>query len=153
MNSMLRQKVHKSIHAMINDENKSTNVEKSIYNFAIKTTKTIGLEPSWDDFTFCHVYKQKYLDIMINLKGPLLNMITSNTILSRDVAYLSPQELDPAKWEPNEDINTDDVVEGIFKCKRCGSKRTTYYSLQTRSSDEPMTNFITCVECHNRWKM
>ncbi|KAI6698696.1 hypothetical protein NL676_018815 [Syzygium grande] len=31
-----------------------------------------------------------------------------------------------------------------FKCGRCGQRKTTYYQLQTRSADEPMTTFVTC---------
>jgi len=30
--------------------------------------------------------------------------------------------------------------------------RCTYYQLQTRSADEPMTVYITCTVCKNRWK-
>jgi hypothetical protein len=41
---------------------------------------------------------------------------------------------------------------GMFTCGRCKSKRTTFYLLQTRSADEPMTAFITCLACGNRWK-
>lgn len=39
-----------------------------------------------------------------------------------------------------------------FKCGRCGQRQTTYYQLQTRSADEPMTTFVTCVNCNNHWK-
>lgn len=39
-----------------------------------------------------------------------------------------------------------------FKCGRCGKRRCKYYQLQTRSADEPMTTFVTCVNCGNRWK-
>ena len=39
-----------------------------------------------------------------------------------------------------------------FKCKKCKSRETAYYELQTRSADEPMTIFITCLNCGNRWK-
>lgn len=39
-----------------------------------------------------------------------------------------------------------------FKCGKCGKKEATYYQLQTRSADEPMTAFITCTNCDNRWK-
>lgn len=39
-----------------------------------------------------------------------------------------------------------------FKCGRCGQRKTTYYQLQTRSADEPMTTFVTCVNCNNHWK-
>eukprot|EP00439_Symbiodinium_sp_Y106_P042252 s4841_g5.t1 len=30
--------------------------------------------------------------------------------------------------------------------------KTTYFQMQTRSSDEPMTTFVTCLTCGNRWK-
>ena len=42
--------------------------------------------------------------------------------------------------------------EGLFTCGKCKSKRTTYYQLQTRSADEPMTTFVTCKDCSKRWK-
>lgn len=45
------------------------------------------------------------------------------------------------------------VVEGAFTCrdKTCGSKKCYFYQLQTRSADEPMTCFITCVKCGKRY--
>lgn len=39
-----------------------------------------------------------------------------------------------------------------FKCGRCSKRKCKYYQLQTRSADEPMTTFVTCVNCGNRWK-
>ena len=39
-----------------------------------------------------------------------------------------------------------------FKCGKCGQRKTTYFQLQTRSADEPMTTFVQCVNCPNRWK-
>jgi hypothetical protein len=27
-----------------------------------------------------------------------------------------------------------------------------YYQMQTRSADEPMTTFVSCLNCNNRWK-
>lgn len=39
-----------------------------------------------------------------------------------------------------------------FRCGKCGQRKTTYFELQTRSADEPMTAFITCVNCGARWK-
>jgi transcription elongation factor S-II len=40
----------------------------------------------------------------------------------------------------------------MFKCRRCGSRSCNYYEMQTRSADEPMTQFITCLDCNNHWK-
>ena len=153
---MLRDTVRNDISKILStNQGKAVNVEKSIYNYTIDEAKRLAIEPSWEEVSFSHIYKQKYLDIRVNLlNGPLSDMINQNIYSTKQIAHLTPQELNPEKWKPETDlIDTKDVVEGIFQCKKCKSKRTTYYSLQTRSSDEPMTNFITCVECSNRWKM
>lgn len=42
---------------------------------------------------------------------------------------------------------------GEFQCFKCKGYETVYNQLQTRSSDEPMTTFVTCLKCQNRWKM
>lgn len=39
-----------------------------------------------------------------------------------------------------------------FKCGRCGQRKCTYYQMQTRSADEPMTTYVTCVQCNHHWK-
>ena len=42
--------------------------------------------------------------------------------------------------------------KGFFTCGKCHSKNTTYFQMQTRGADEPMTNFITCIDCKSQWK-
>ena len=42
--------------------------------------------------------------------------------------------------------------KGFFTCKKCKGQNTTYYQMQTRGADEPMTNFVTCLDCKNQWK-
>lgn len=49
-------------------------------------------------------------------------------------------------------IHKNVTTDGLFTCKKCKSKKTTYYQMQTRSADEPMTTFVTCTNCNNRWK-
>jgi transcription elongation factor S-II len=49
--------------------------------------------------------------------------------------------------EGNKAMATD-----MFKCNQCHKRETTYYELQTRSADEPMTKFINCLNCGNRWR-
>jgi len=39
-----------------------------------------------------------------------------------------------------------------FQCGRCKERKTRYRQAQTRSADEPMTTFVTCVNCGNKWK-
>jgi transcription elongation factor S-II len=38
-------------------------------------------------------------------------------------------------------------------CSGCKRKSNCdFYQMQTRSADEPMTTFVTCLECDKRWK-
>jgi len=44
------------------------------------------------------------------------------------------------------------AVSGMFQCGKCKNWKCTYTQAQTRSADEPMTTFVTCTVCNNRWK-
>jgi len=63
-------------------------------------------------------------------------------------------------WETsNEDkinevcgIKGDLLNASLFTCGRCKSIKTTSTQKQTRSADEPMTVFVLCLNCNNRWK-
>ena len=48
-------------------------------------------------------------------------------------------------------VNEKDY-KGLFRCAKCREYKTTYYEMQTRSADEPMTVFITCHICDITWK-
>ncbi len=89
-------------------------------------------------------------------------MVTSGEIKSQDIAFMTHQEMYPEKWEElikaksirdenkfehNFEANTD-----TFKCRKCYSTKCSYYAQQVRSSDEPMTLFVSCGICGNRWK-
>ena len=54
---------------------------------------------------------------------------------------------DVSKFNTNTQASTD-----MFTCRKCKSKRCTYYELQTRSADEPATIFVTCLDCGKNWK-
>ena len=40
----------------------------------------------------------------------------------------------------------------FFKCRKCKSNNIATYALQTRSADEPMTQFCTCGDCGFKWR-
>lgn len=46
-------------------------------------------------------------------------------------------------------INDD---KGMFQCNKCKSKRIAVSEKQTRSADEPMTQFFECLDCGKRWR-
>lgn len=49
-------------------------------------------------------------------------------------------------------IKGDLLKASLFTCGRCKSTKTTSTQKQTRSADEPMTVFVLCMNCGNRWK-
>lgn len=51
-------------------------------------------------------------------------------------------------------VAENEPVEGIFQCPKqlCKSTKVRFVQVQTRSGDEPMTTFCTCVNCEFRWK-
>jgi hypothetical protein len=55
-----------------------------------------------------------------------------------------------AKAERQRLLSSDFV--GLYCCPRCKSWKTTYYLLQTRSADEPMTAFVECLLCSQRFR-
>ena len=132
-----------------------TNIEKSIFNASIDTCTKHKIPANWDYI----VYQQIYVSIYLRVKQYLMissieESIKNGVLDARKLGYLTGKDLEPEKWNLESLLQQDEVTEdGVFQCAKCKSRKTTYYSLQTRSADEPMTNFITCCNCKNRWKM
>ena len=90
-----------------------------------------------------------------------LRLIT-NELNPYEIAFMTPQDLFPEHWKLLIDererrdkilyMTKSEARTNKFKCPRCRKKETTYYELQTRSADEPMTVFITCLNCGKRWR-
>ena len=134
--------------------NTAINIEKSIVNKSIIESESMNIDPTWESPTFVHIYKTTFCNVFTYLQNEQIRLkIIDKEILSKDVAFINPIEICPEKWTPQIFEEGSSVEDGIFQCKNCNSRKTTYYSVQTRSADEPMTNFITCVHCGNRWKM
>ena len=92
----------------------------------------------------------------------LLVRLKNKEFRAHELAFMSQYDMRPDIWKnlleekkikdenrftPKIEASTDD-----FTCGRCKSKKCTYYQLQTRSADEPMTTFVTCIDCGNRFK-
>ena len=113
-------------------------------------------------------YKAKFRQLSFNLKDPknpdLRRSVADGLISHAVLLDLSPEELgSDERRNSNAKIRehaTNEAVRGqkkeastdAFKCGKCKQRKCTYYQLQTRSADEPMTTFVTCVNCDNRWK-
>ncbi len=92
----------------------------------------------------------------------LLSRLIKNEFTPEQLVNMSPQDMFPENWKElidekyrREKILYETKKEAMtdqFKCSKCKSRETAYFEMQTRSADEPMTIFITCLNCGKRWK-
>eukprot|EP00063_Salmo_salar_P080852 XP_014055687.1 PREDICTED: serine/arginine repetitive matrix protein 1-like isoform X1 [Salmo salar] len=113
-------------------------------------------------------YKNRVRSRISNLKDPknpgLRRNVLAGGIELRRFAIMSAEEMasDELKQLRNnltkEAIRehqlskTSGTISDLFQCSKCSKKNCTYNQMQTRSADEPMTTFVLCNECGNRWK-
>jgi transcription elongation factor S-II len=145
------------------------NIEKSIFNWAVKRVTSTGDGASWESRMFRECYKNKLRTIIWHVNNPevdLVKRLFEKKFKSTEIVNMSPDQLWPngpygkgIELKKVHDahlqaINAEeqDSYVGMFKCGKCKSMKTTYYQMQTRSADEPMTTFVTCRNCNNRWK-
>jgi DNA-directed RNA polymerase subunit M/transcription elongation factor TFIIS len=93
----------------------------------------------------------------------LLPLLKNGSLKPSHFTTMTIQEYAPSLYAPLRDkllLREQHQLEGhksfatdMFKCFRCMKRETVFYELQTRSADEPMTKFITCVNCGNHWRM
>jgi len=158
-----RSNIRGKLNLILENEKNSSNLEKGIFNYALKEATNRKVVKKWDNQYFVQIYLDRLRSIYINLKNTeILEQIKNGTIQAHIIAFMSHQEMRPDKWkeliedkiikdknkfETNVEASTD-----TFTCRKCKSNKCTYYQMQTRSADEPMTTFVTCIECGNRWK-
>ena len=140
------------------------NMEKSIYNHCLKEAGERDIVKKWDNPFFVQLYIDRLRSIYINLKESpeFKERLFKKEIKPHEVGGMTHQDMAPTRWQklidekkirdenkyaPKIEASTDN-----FKCYKCKSKKCTYYQLQTRSADEPMTTFVNCLDCGNRWK-
>jgi transcription elongation factor S-II len=158
-----RLNIRGKLNIILENEKHSSNLEKGIFNYALKEATNRKVVKKWDNQYFVQIYLDRLRSIYLNLKNPeILEQIKSEAVQAHSVAFMSHQEMRPDKWkeliedkikkdknkfEQNVEASTD-----TFTCRKCKSNKCTYYQMQTRSADEPMTTFVTCIECGQRWK-
>lgn len=160
---IFRDNVRKKINIFLNNKKKTINIERSIYNYSInKAIKNKTLQ-KWNNRLFVIIYLDKLKMILCFIKKKYyLDKLLNDEIQTSKLAFMSYSELYPDKWDKliedkklrleNKYFPIIEASTDIFKCRKCKTNKCTYYQLQTRSADEPMTTFVTCIECGNRWK-
>ena len=158
-----RENVTALIEEIVQHPSLTANIEKTIYNYSIKEAKRNKISPIWENKYFEQIYKNRARTIWTNLKtnSTFLEQIKTKVIMIPHLEQITHQEINPELWDTlleekkKRDINkyeNRDKIDSEFKCRKCKSKNCSHYQMQTRSADEPMTTFVTCMDCGNRWR-
>ena len=140
---------------------KSTLLETSIFNFANNYASDNNIV-----FLLESIYETKVIDIISifncdlnNNNSYLINNINNNIINIDNVVNMKPEELNPALFENivkrremEEYKKNNKIGSNAFTCSKCKMANCLVSQKQTRSSDEPPTTFITCLECGHVFK-
>jgi DNA-directed RNA polymerase subunit M/transcription elongation factor TFIIS len=150
-----------------NDDIRS--LERSIYETAYNYSQKNYVARSWKSPIFVEIYRQIIRSVCSNIhpESPvknhrLLARVIEGEFKLQDIPSMTSYEMFPEKWFALKDKllqREQKILEGNksratdqFKCRRCHKRECTYYELQTRSGDEPMTIFITCLNCGKEWR-
>ncbi|XP_053254586.1 transcription elongation factor A protein 3 isoform X1 [Podarcis raffonei] len=113
-------------------------------------------------------YRNRVRSRISNLKDPknpgLRRNVLSGAIPPSLIARMTADEMASDELKELRNAMTQEAIRehqmaktggtttDLFQCGKCKKKNCTYNQVQTRSADEPMTTFVLCNECGNRWK-
>lgn len=151
------------------DSSEILNLETCIYNGTIKEAQRRNVVRSWKYPLFVHLYQMHLRHIASNFhpdsyvkNTDLFQLFKGGQSPFSSIAGMNTYELFPSRWRDQFDkqqVREKRQLEGNrsmatdqFLCTRCWKRECTYYEMQTRSADEPMTIFITCINCGKHWR-
>ena len=157
------------VDKVVNNNLLSRKIEQSIYNKTIQDAIHNDIYKSWKNPYFKKLYLSKMISIYSNLKSDsyiknteILSKLKNNQLKAENIGNYTSYDLYPEAWKELLDKKSKQdklkyelkpkAMTDMFTCHKCGSRSCSYYEVQTRSADEPMTQFINCLDCGNRWK-
>ena len=165
----IRKNIVDKLNDIIKYYDRSRNVEISIYNYTVKKAREKKIIKKWTNIKFKNIYINKAREIYTNLdknsyvkNNELLKNLNNGVIKSKDIATLENHDIFPSFWKRKIDEKMErdkllfemkpESMTDVFKCRKCHKRECSYYEMQTRSADEPMTVFVSCLNCKNRWR-
>jgi transcription elongation factor S-II len=144
-------------------------IENSIYDKTVQYARSKNIDESWTNTNFKQLYFTTARHVCTNLdpgsyvrNTKLLREVKEGNINPEDIGGMTPQKIFPAQWKMlmDDKFKKDKHLYEVdksgatdeFLCRKCGQRECTFYEMQTRSADEPMTIFVTCLSCGNKWK-
>ena len=139
-------------------------LERGIYNWTIEFADEKRLVKNWKNSIFLKMYNEKARSVISNIdptsyiqNTTLITRLKENEFLPHEIPFMKPEHLYPDIWKDTvEDYlkmfeyayqDKKVAITDLFRCSRCRKSVCSYYSMQTRSSDEPETIFVRCCNC------
>lgn len=129
-------------------EDAGKHLERETFNRSLTRAESLGVRARWDVPAFLGLYRQTARLALYAVPHWRPDLQRTPRETAHRLMAMTPMERDPQTWE---DARVSDR-EGMERCRKCKSDRTTYTAVQLRSSDEPMTLMFRCKQCGNRWK-
>ena len=168
----IRDKVIQNFTELFEDESLSKEFETEMLQSIQKVAIKEGIEVDWGNKVFWNMYRNKAISLYENLKGldsyvgnkeNWLNKLKSKELTITQFVEMNAFDMCPSRWkatiekiiETEKKLYSKSDAASIFMwCSSCKKKsKCDYYQMQTRSADEPMTTFVTCLECDKQWKI
>jgi len=135
----------------------SENIEIGIFNRSVQIAKEKQVIRKWTNKFFVEIYLSKLKSVLANLSKELISILPE----PHKIAFLEHHQMNPSRWEEliqkkakREEYMCEQKIAANstdMKCYKCKSDKCSYYQLQTRSADEAMTTYVSCMNCGNHW--
>lgn len=150
-------------------EDEIVRLEKTILETAMNDATTKHVLKHFDNNLFQICYTSSARRLLSNLSENsyvgnkhLLHKLKKGDLNIEHLSKMSVMDYEPTLYtglrerqllrEQRQLEGNRSMASDMFECYRCNKRETVFYELQTRSADEPMTKFITCVNCGNHWR-
>ena len=140
---------------LVRDKFDSNEVETAILKKCVHDAQNWFIDQAWDNPVFLNLYRNRAIDLYRYRQ--IMPTMTAEAFVNSTPLIQNPErcrEIVQNTDEKEKATHSKKQTASIFLfCQRCKKKtRCDYYQMQTRSADEPMTTFVTCLECDKRWK-
>ena len=144
-------------------------LEDEIYKKTLLDSESKHIIKDWNVKLFNTLYLSNIRKIVGNLdptsyvnNKELIERYKNKEVSFKEICSMDYYSLYENKWK--EAIERQNMIEKLqvegnkslatkqFLCTKCFKRECTYYEMQTRSADEPMTVFITCLNCGKHWR-
>jgi DNA-directed RNA polymerase subunit M/transcription elongation factor TFIIS len=159
--AIFRETIRSELQKIIIDTQHVSIIENGIYNYTIEECTNRKIIKKWNNPFFVEIYISKFKTLLFNLKTDYVQQLVKQE--PSKIAFMTHQDFNPEIWKPfiekqtkiEEFMLTNKLTANTdsFKCSKCESRNCNYYQLQIRSADEPMTSFITCINCEHHWRV